>query len=159
MRCLIQRVSRAAVRVEDTTQAAIQRGYLLFLCVEQQDDVADIEPAVQKILQLRLFPGEQAPLKPMDRSIEEVGGSILVVSQFTLAARVQKGRRPSFDRAMPPAPARVLYDRFVEVLSNRGLVVRSGIFGANMQVELTNDGPVTLAFRVRDAKVHNEPDL
>lgn len=159
MRCLIQRVSRAAVRVDDTPHAAIERGYLLFLCVEQHDDAADIEPAIHKILQLRLFPGEQKPPKPMDRSIEEIGGSILVVSQFTLAARVQKGRRPSFDRAMPPTPARALYDRFVESLGQRELVVRSGIFGANMQIELTNDGPVTLAFRVRDAKVHNEPDL
>lgn len=128
-------------------------GLVALVCAEPGDSLKDHPVAVQKMLHLRIFAGE----KPMDRSLLDIQGQLMVVSQFTLAARLAKGRRPSFDRAMPPELARPQFESFVNLLRAEPIEVKSGVFGANMQVELTNDGPVTIGFCVRNQKVIDEP--
>ena len=142
MKALVQRVLEAEVRVEGTAVGAIGPGVLLFLGVEQGDGAAQIPRLVERVLGLRIFPGDE---KPLDRSLSEVGGGLLVVSQFTLAADTRRGRRPSFSSAAPPAVAEPLYEAFLEEARRQhGGSVEAGRFGADMKVALVNDGPLTL---------------
>ena len=141
MKALVQRVLEAEVRVEGASVGAIGPGVLLFLGIEQGDGAAQIPRLVERVLGLRIFPGDE---KPMDRSVSEVGGGLLVVSQFTLAADTGRGRRPSFSSAAPPALAEPLYEAFLEEARRQhGGSVEAGRFGADMKVALVNDGPLT----------------
>jgi len=141
MKALVQRVLEAEVRVEGTAVGAIGPGVLLFLGIEQGDGAAQIPRLVERVLGLRIFPGDE---KPMDRSLSEVGGGLLVVSQFTLAADTRRGRRPSFSSAAPPPVAEPLYEAFLdEARRQHGGSVEAGRFGADMKVALVNDGPLT----------------
>jgi D-tyrosyl-tRNA(Tyr) deacylase len=141
VRAVIQRVSRAAVVVDGEQVGAVDRGLLVLLAVERGDDEKVLEWTARKVAELRIFPDEAGR---MNRSVEETGGGVLVVSQFTLAARVKKGRRPSFSRAEEPGRAEAQCERFVEMLRGRDIPVETGRFGAMMQIELVNDGPVTI---------------
>lgn len=141
MKVLVQRVSRAAVRVEGHTVASLGRGLLVLLGIERGDTAADVDYLAGKAADLRIFPDEAGR---MNRSLVESRGGALVVSQFTLAGSTRRGRRPSFDAAAPPDEAEPLYRRFAEQLAGRGVPVATGIFQAMMEVELVNDGPVTL---------------
>jgi D-tyrosyl-tRNA(Tyr) deacylase len=141
MKALVQRVLEAEVRVEGASVGAIGPGVLLFLGIEQGDGAAQIPRLVERVLGLRIFPGDE---KPMDRSLSEVGGGLLVVSQFTLAADTRRGRRPSFSSAAPPPVAEPLYEAFLaEARRQNGGLVEAGRFGADMKVALVNDGPLT----------------
>jgi D-tyrosyl-tRNA(Tyr) deacylase len=141
LKVLVQRVSRAEVRVGASIVGSIGRGLLVFLGVEQGDAEVDADWNAAKVAELRIFPDDALR---MNLSVEEIGGAILVVSQFTLAASTRRGRRPSFETAADPAQAQALYERFVAALAARGLVVATGTFRAMMEVELVNDGPVTI---------------
>jgi len=140
---VIQRVSRAAVRVDGEVVGAVERGAMLLVAVERGDVEADAVATAKKIASLRFFPGAT----PMDRTLAEVGGGVLVVSQFTLAGSLRKGRRPSFDGAELPERARALYEAVAAALRAEGLEVATGRFAAHMEVELVNDGPVTFLLR------------
>ena len=139
MIALLQRVSRSSVSIDGETVAKIGSGYNILLGVLKGDSEADIEKLVQKIVNLRIFADEKGK---MNKSILDVGGEALVVSQFTLAGSVRKGRRPSFDNAMPPEDAKRLYEEFCQRLSQH-IEVQTGRFGAMMEVAIVNDGPVT----------------
>jgi D-tyrosyl-tRNA(Tyr) deacylase len=141
MRALIQRVSRGQVSVEGEVIGAIARGYVVLLGVGQQDTRAEADWMVQKILELRLFSDDAGK---MNLSLQDIGGEVLVVSQFTLYADAKKGRRPSFTDAAPPPVAIPLYEYVVEKFRASGTTAATGRFGADMQVEIHNDGPVTL---------------
>lgn len=141
MRVLLQRVSRAEVRVGDRVTGAIGRGFLLLVGLTHDDDEARLAWMAEKVAGLRLFMDAD---ERMNLSLADVGGDVLVVSQFTLYGDAQKGRRPSFVDAARPEVAIPLYERFVALLREKGLRVETGEFGAMMQVELVNDGPVTL---------------
>ncbi len=141
MKVLVQRVSRAEVRVEGSAVGRIGRGLLVFLGVEAGDADLDADYFADKTAALRIFPDDAGK---MNRSVEEAGGAVLVVSQFTLAGSTRYGRRPSFSRAAAPELAEALYARFAERLAGRGIEVATGRFRAMMEVELVNDGPVTL---------------
>lgn len=140
MKCVIQRVSQARVIVGARTVGEIGRGLLLLVGVEKGDPVETIETAARKIARLRIFSDEAGK---MNLAVGEIDGAILAVSQFTLAASIEKGRRPSFTGAEDPERASELFDYFVEALRAEGHHVETGEFGAMMQVELVNDGPVT----------------
>ena len=141
MKLVIQRVKEAKVTVDGELKGAIRSGLLVFVGIARTDSPADADYLVDKLLALRIFPDDAGK---MNRSIHEAGGSLLLVSQFTLYGDCQRGRRPSFDRAAPPEQAAALYSYFVE-RSRRGPVpVETGIFQASMQVHLVNDGPVTI---------------
>jgi D-tyrosyl-tRNA(Tyr) deacylase len=141
MRVLLQRVSRAEVRVDGRVTGAIGRGFLLLVGLTHTDTEAQLAWMAEKVSGLRLFGDAEGK---MNLALDEVGGAVLVVSQFTLYGDAQKGRRPSFIDAARPEQAIPLYDRFVAMLRERGLHVETGEFGAMMDVELVNDGPVTL---------------
>lgn len=141
MRAVVQRVSSAKVTVNERTVGAIDRGLLVLVGVEQGDGAGDVQYIAGKVRDLRVFEDEAHHL---NRSIQDVGGSVLVVSQFTLAADCRKGRRPSFDAAAPPEIAKPLYDDVVRELKASGVPVATGEFQAMMQVSLVNDGPVTV---------------
>ena len=141
MRALIQRVSHANVTVDEKVVGEINKGLLVLLGVGQGDGESQVKTVADKIVNLRIFEDDEGK---MNRSILEVGGQVLVVSQFTLYADVRRGRRPSFTNAAPPALAEPLVERFKNAISSYGLTVADGIFGAYMQVELLNDGPVTI---------------
>lgn len=141
MKVVIQRVERAKVTVEGEVVGQIGRGLLLLVGIGKGDDEGVLRWAADKIINLRIFEDE---LGKMNRSLREVGGELLVVSQFTLYGDLRRGRRPSFDGAAPPEEAEPLFNRFVELLRESGLRVETGRFGAYMGVELINDGPVTL---------------
>ncbi|MHB1068894.1 MAG: D-aminoacyl-tRNA deacylase [Gemmatimonadaceae bacterium] len=141
MRVLLQRVSRAAVRVGDRTTGAIDRGFVLLVGFTHADTEANAAWMADKIAGLRLFADAD---DKMNLALDDVGGAVLVVSQFTLYGDAQKGRRPSFIDSARPEQAIPLYERFVALLRERGLHVETGEFGAMMDVELVNDGPVTL---------------
>lgn len=149
MKTVVQRVTRAKVTVDGETVGAIERGVVVLVGVERGDTDADADVTAGKISKLRCFPGAT----PMDRTLAEVGGSALVVSQFTLAGSVAKGNRPSFTEAEDPARAEALYLRVADGLSAAGVPVATGRFRAAMQVELVNDGPVTLLVFARDGRV------
>jgi D-tyrosyl-tRNA(Tyr) deacylase len=141
MRAVIQRVNRALVRVEGKIEGEISRGLLVLLGVGQGDSPREADYLLDKIINLRIF--EDAEGK-MNLSLLDVGGGLMVISQFTLYADCRKGRRPSFTDASPPEEARKLYDYFVAEAKNRGFKVATGIFQAPMEVELVNFGPVTI---------------
>jgi D-tyrosyl-tRNA(Tyr) deacylase len=141
MRAVVQRVTSASVTVDARTVGAIGHGLLVFVGVEKHDGPADAEYIAAKVGALRVFEDEA---RHMNRSVADVGGAVLVVSQFTLAADCRRGRRPSFDDAAAPALAKPLYEEVVRGLQAGGLTVATGEFQAMMQVSLVNDGPVTL---------------
>ncbi len=141
MRVVLQRVARAEVRVDGESLGSIGRGYLLLVGFRSGDDEETLRWMVEKVRGLRLFPDDEGK---MNLPIDEVGGEILAVSQFTLYGDVRKGRRPSFVDAAEPEEAERLYDRFVELLREGTIPIATGSFGAKMQVDLVNDGPVTL---------------
>ena len=146
MRAVVQRVSSARVMVGDRVTGEIGTGLLVFVGVEQQDGAEDIDYIVGKVHDLRIFEddGDEQGRKRMNRSVADIAGGVLVVSQFTLAADVRRGRRPSFDAAAPPEMARELYEIVVRKLRDTGLRVATGEFQAMMRVYLENDGPVTI---------------
>lgn len=146
MRAVVQRVTHARVLVGERVTGEIAHGLLVFLGVETGDGADDIEYIVSKIRELRIFDdeGEESGRKRMNRSVIEIGGSVLMVSQFTLAGDVRRGRRPSFTAAAEPAMAREYYDNVVRKLRDSGLTVATGEFQAMMRVQLENDGPVTI---------------
>lgn len=142
MRAVIQRVSQASVTIGGETRAAIPNGLLVLVAVEEADTPEDLEGLSGKISRLRIFNDDQGV---MNRSVQEAGGEILVISQFTLFASTKKGNRPSYSRAARPEVAVPLYEAFVRKLAeDLGKPVHTGEFGADMQVNLTNDGPVTI---------------
>ena len=141
MRAVIQRVSRAKVIVNDEIVGEIGRGFLVLLGVSESDEESDADYLAKKIAGLRVFEDDNGK---MNLSLVDVGGSVLAVSQFTLYADTRKGRRPSFVRAAAPEKAKALYERFVEQLRSYGVRCETGRFGAMMDVELTNQGPVTI---------------
>ena len=141
MRAVIQRVSRASVTIDGRTTGSIGRGFLVLLGVGKLDTAADAEYLAEKTAGLRVFHDANGK---MNCSLAEAGGAVLVVSQFTLYGDCRKGRRPSFDEAAPPELANALYEHYVRSLREHGLTVETGVFQAMMQVELVNDGPVTL---------------
>lgn len=141
MRALLQRVREASVSVDDEVIASIGPGLLVFLGVYPDDGDDQINWLVEKTLGLRIFPDEH---KPMNQSVMDISGEVLVVSQFTLAADTSRGRRPGFSTAAPPELAEPRYQQFVYSLRERWPQVQAGRFGADMQVALVNDGPVTL---------------
>ena len=142
----MQRVTSARVTVDDRVTGEIGAGLLVFVGVEKEDGPADVDYVVAKIRDLRIFEddGDATGRKRMNRSVTDVGGSVLVVSQFTLSGDVRRGRRPSFDDAAPPEVARALYETVVRELRTSGLTVATGEFQAMMRVRLENDGPVTI---------------
>lgn len=148
MRAVIQRVTSARVVVDGRTAGEIGHGILALIGVANEDGPADVQYIAGKLRELRIFADDAGR---MNRSIVESGGSLLVVSQFTLVADCRKGRRPSFDAAAPPALAQALYEDVVRRLRDAGLTVETGVFQAHMQVELVNDGPVTFVLDSRVA--------
>ena len=142
MRAVIQRVSKASVAIDGLTKGSIEEGFLVLLGIEDSDNQDDVEWLSKKIVQLRIF-SDDAGL--MNKSILDIKGNILLISQFTLFGQTKKGNRPSFIRASKPDIAIPLYERFCQELSFcLGKEVETGIFGADMQVSLVNDGPVTI---------------
>ena len=142
MRAVVQRVTSARVLVDGRVTGEIGRGLLVLLGIAREDTATDVTYTAAKIRELRVF--ESADGKPMDQAVGAVGGGVLVVSQFTLYGDVRRGRRPSFDAAAAPADARELYEAFVRELRTAEVPVSTGEFQAMMQVELVNDGPVTI---------------
>ena len=140
MKIILQRVTRASVVVKGERIAAISKGLLVFFGVEKHDDEEKVIFLAEKTLNLRVFPDEKGK---MNLSCMDICGEILVVSQFTLAGDCSKGRRPGFDNAAPPDVAQLLYQKFVQQISQSRLKIATGKFGVDMQVELINDGPVT----------------
>jgi D-tyrosyl-tRNA(Tyr) deacylase len=141
MRAVVQRVRRARVAVQSGIAGEIGAGLLVFLGVANDDGPADVKYIAAKIRDLRVFEDDEGR---MNSSVVDTGGAVLVVSQFTLQADCRKGRRPSFDGAAPPALASALYEEVIRVLRDGGLTVATGVFQAHMEVDLLNDGPVTM---------------
>lgn len=146
MIAVVQRATSGSVTISGTVFSAIKHGYVILLGIMQDDTRIDLEKLVQKIVQLRIM--EDADGK-MNLSIRDTGGEILLVSQFTLCADISKGRRPSFIKAMPPADAKALYQEAITLFKREGLEVQTGQFGAEMQVTIQNDGPVTILVNSR----------
>ncbi|MCT0010021.1 D-tyrosyl-tRNA(Tyr) deacylase [Weissella confusa] len=143
MRVVLQRVSSASVTVDDQELGAIGQGYMLLVAIQDADTEAELDYLVRKITGLRVFEDEAGK---MNLSVQDVGGSILSISQFTLYADTRRGNRPSFTDAGAPAYAEKMYDQFNAKLAATGLTVATGEFGADMKVSLVNDGPVTIIF-------------
>ena len=142
MRAVVQRVTEARVRVGDRLTGEIAKGLLVLVGIGRDDGPDDVRYVAGKIRDARIFESETG--KPMDRSVVDIGGAVLVVSQFTLYGDIRKGRRPAFDAAAPPDYARALYEDLVRELRAAPLPVATGEFQAMMRVELVNDGPVTI---------------
>jgi D-tyrosyl-tRNA(Tyr) deacylase len=148
MRAVLQRVKRALVTVEGNITGAIEEGLLVLLGIEEADTLEDMNWLSSKLVNLRIFNDEQGV---MNRSLLEVGGGLLLVSQFTLFAATKKGNRPSYSRAAPPAIAVPIYEKMIELLSAElGKPIQTGVFGADMKVELLNDGPVTIVIDTKN---------
>ena len=141
MKAVLQRVRRATVEVENQTVAQIDHGLVVLLGIAHGDQLIHAQALAEKIQTLRIFSDDTGK---MNRSIKDIQGSVMVVSQFTLLANTDQGRRPSFEQAAPPGQAKNLYELFMEQLRSFGLHVEAGVFGAAMVVSLENDGPVTL---------------
>lgn len=148
MKAVIQRVSRAEVRVAGEKVSEIGRGLLILVAVEKGDNPEVVTKAAEKFATLRVFEDEMGK---MNHSLKEVGGSMLLVSQFTLAGSIARGRRPAFDGAAPPEVARPLLEALAAAIRGHGVPVRTGVFGAHMEVELVNDGPVTLLWESKSS--------
>lgn len=140
MKAVLQRVKKASVTIDGDVYSSINAGMLVLFCVEKNDSQDKLEWMSNKILSLRCFEDEN---EKMNRSLIDINGEILVVSQFTLAADCKKGTRPGFDNAEEPSKAKEMYENFVHKLAESGLTVRTGVFAAMMDVSLVNDGPVT----------------
>ena len=141
MRCVVQRVSRASVTVEGKTTGQVEKGYMALVGVEQGDAEQDVRYCADKVAGLRVFEDENGK---MNRSVKDVGGAVLAVSQFTLLGDARHGRRPSFSNAARPEEANALYEAFCQALRAENIRVETGVFQTDMQVELVNDGPVTI---------------
>lgn len=150
MRAVIQRVSGAAVWVDGDVVGQISQGLAILLGAAAGDDRRDVDVLIDKVVGLRIFRDDQ---QKMNLSVVDVGGSVLLISQFTLMADMRRGRRPSFVAAAPPGAAEPLIDYAVSRLANLGVPVETGVFGAEMSVELVNDGPVTIVLDVIEGKV------
>lgn len=140
MKAVIQRVTRASVEVDGQVIARIDAGLLVLLGVAKEDSESDVQYIVDKLIGLRIFSDTAGK---MNRSIVDIGGRLLIVSQFTLLGDTSKGRRPGFDRAATPERALILYEKIIGMVRDRGIPVETGRFGAHMRVSLGNDGPVT----------------
>jgi len=141
MRLVIQRVTEGSVTIEGKINGQIGKGYVVLVGFGQQDTENVLEPMIEKMINLRIFEDENGK---MNKSLLDVNGSILSISQFTLYANCRHGRRPGFTDAMQPTYAIPMYDRFNEMIKNKGIHVETGIFGADMKVSILNDGPVTI---------------
>ena len=141
MKLVIQRVNSASVTIENKIYSSINKGLLVLFGVEKDDSEDMLEYFAQKLLKLRIFEDEKGK---MNKSVLDIEGEILVVSQFTLCADCKKGTRPSFDNAKEPKIAKEYYEKFVEILKKSGINIKTGVFGAHMQIELINNGPVTI---------------
>jgi D-aminoacyl-tRNA deacylase len=141
MRAVVQRVSRAAVMVKEAQCGAIDEGLVVLLGISSTDRPADTEWLIDKVVNLRIFADQQGK---MNLSLQDIAGGMLIISQFTLFGDCRKGRRPGFSQAAPPEIAEPLYRQFVDGVARTGISTATGIFGADMAVELVNDGPVTL---------------
>lgn len=141
MRAVVQRVSSSKVTVDEAVTGQINKGLLVLLGVTHEDNSSDVDYMIDKVLNLRIFEDEN---DKMNLSLKDVGGELLVVSQFTLYGDCRKGRRPSFSNAAKPDMANQLYEEFVRRVKAEGITVGTGQFGAHMMVDLTNDGPVTM---------------
>lgn len=144
MRVIIQRVNSSQVEVDGVVVGKIGRGLNLLVGIATEDTDAELDWMARKCLELRLFPDAENGTGRWEKSVQEIGGELLVISQFTLYGDCRKGRRPSFDKSAAPEVAKELYARFVDKLRQSGLRVETGQFGAMMQVSIENDGPVTL---------------
>jgi D-tyrosyl-tRNA(Tyr) deacylase len=143
VRIVVQRVSRAEVRVGGSTVGAIGAGLVMLVAVERGDGAEEVRQAAQRFATLRVFEDGEGR---MNRGLDEVGGAVLLISQFTLAGSIRRGRRPDFAHAAPPAEAEPVIDALVAALRAAGVVVATGVFRAHMEVELVNDGPVTFVW-------------
>ncbi len=141
MRLVIQRVSEASVTIDGAINGKITTGLVVLIGIEEADDASDIEWLVQKTVNMRIFPDEEGK---MNRSLLDISGALLLISQFTLHASTKKGNRPGFTQAARPEQAIPLYEAFIESCKQTGLAVETGIFGADMKISLVNDGPVTI---------------
>ncbi len=149
MRLLIQRVSETTVSIDGAVHSSIGKGLLVLIGIHQSDSSSDIPWLAKKLVELRIFEDEN---DKMNRSVLDIKGEILVISQFTLYADCRRGRRPDFIDAANPKLAEQLYDEFVNEVKTYGLTVKTGVFAANMQVSLVNDGPVTIILDSRDSR-------
>lgn len=154
MIALLQRVSSAAVAVDGAPVGAIDAGLMVLVCAERDDSEREADALLAKLLGYRVFSDEAGK---MNRSVADVGGGLLLVPQFTLAADTRSGTRPSFTPAAPPEQGRRLFDHFVAAARQRHPVVATGVFGADMQVSLANDGPVTFWLQVRPPQAARNP--
>lgn len=141
MRAVVQRVKKASCTVDDEIVGKIDKGLLLFLGIGQEDDNKDLDYLVEKVLGLRIFSDKDGK---MNLSLEDIDGEILIISQFTLYGDVRKGKRPSFSKSSPPELGEKYYNDFINEVQRRGIKAETGIFGAHMDIELVNDGPVTI---------------
>jgi D-tyrosyl-tRNA(Tyr) deacylase len=146
VKALLQRVSRASVAVDSRCVGRIEQGVLVFLGLDKGDDRGTADRMVDKLLQYRMFSDDE---QRMNRSVVDVSGAVLLISQFTLSADTRKGLRPSFSSALPPEEAGPLYDYLLSQLQRRHPNVASGVFGADMQVSLVNEGPVTFLLEIQ----------
>lgn len=151
MRLVLQRVSQASVQVRGRTVAAIDEGMLLLIGIGPHDEAVDLQKLACKLVDLRIFEDEESR---MNRSLREIKGAVLAVSQFTLYGDVRKGRRPSFTGAAIPEKAEPIFGSLVQALRKEGVDVQTGEFGAKMEVQLTNSGPVTLVLEVAEEKTN-----
>ena len=140
MKAIIQRVKNASVTIDGEIYSRINEGYLVLLGVEREDTKENADKVAEKLVNLRIFEDE---LGKMSKSVKDIAGELLVVSQFTICADLKKGNRPSFDKAMAPEEANKLYEYTVEQIKKYGVPVKTGVFGAHMEVSLLNNGPVT----------------
>jgi D-aminoacyl-tRNA deacylase len=150
MKAVIQRVSRASVEIEGKITGEIQQGLLVFLGIHTQDTSKEIDYLVRKISQMRIFEDEN---DKMNLDLKQVGGKILLISQFTLYADTKKGNRPGFNDAAKPEIAIPLYEEFINKLSKNNIEVQTGTFGADMQINLVNNGPVTIVIDTLDVNI------
>ncbi len=148
MRAILQRVREASVTVNGTVTGTIEHGLLVLICAEHGDSDEEAQYFARKISKMRIFTD---PAEKMNLSVQDIGGEVLVVSQFTLAANWKKGNRPGFSAAATPSEGERLYELLCKSLQNEGLVVKKGVFGAHMDVRLLNDGPVTIIMDSKDS--------
>jgi D-tyrosyl-tRNA(Tyr) deacylase len=141
MRVVLQRVTKASVNVQDRTVGSIRTGLVVFLGISKSDTTGDADYLLDKLLGLRIFPDDEGK---MNRNVQDAGGALLIVSQFTLYADCRKGRRPGFDQAAPPEQAKTLYNHFVASAQGGPVPVETGVFQATMEVQIINQGPVTI---------------
>jgi len=147
MKIIIQRVKQAHVEVDRQIIGQIGQGYLLLVGFDRDDHIELLQPMLDKVLKINLFPDESGRF---GFSVKDISGSLLIVSQFTLSANIKKGKKPSFSHAMEPVKAEEFYENFVQLAKSSGVPVATGSFGASMQVSLQNDGPVTIPMDSRE---------